>query len=231
GLQMGQNGLLGTTTGKVIAVAASLLVIGGGIAGVLAITNNSAQRNESQGNSNQESNYLGNSNQNSSDEALEMLNAEINAMIEAEQQAEEEREQQLEEGYPEGVFPPARYICRGLLDEESDIYIDRYILGAFDVHADDRYLYEYNVDTKTYIFSITDKALDAAGRFKHHFEGYLNDEGEFVVTYYARYDTDILFETVGTITGEIWFDRYEEEYPGVADIVLDDIEWVYVTYE
>nr|MDE6714821.1 RNA polymerase sigma factor [Lachnospiraceae bacterium] len=61
------------------------------------------------------------------DEALEMLNAEINARIEAAQREEEEREQQLEEGYPEGVFPVARYICRDLLDEESDIYIDRYI--------------------------------------------------------------------------------------------------------
>ncbi|MDE6742474.1 MAG: RNA polymerase sigma factor [Lachnospiraceae bacterium] len=230
-LQMGQNGLLGTTTGKVIAVAASLLVIGGGIAGVLAITNNSAQRNESQGNSNQENNYLGNSNQNSSDEALEMLNAEINAMIEAEQRAEEEREQQLEEGYPEGVFPPARYICRDLLDEESDIYIDKYVLSSFDVYGDGGY--KYDADTKTYIFNKDDasKYSDGAGRFSHHIEGYLNDEGEFVVTYYARYDNDILYETVGTITGEIWFDRYEEEYPGVADIVLDNIEWVYVTYE
>lgn len=163
------------------------------------------------------------------DEALEMLNAEINARIEAEQRAEEEREQQLEEGYPEGVFPVARYICRDLLDEESDVYIDKYVRGAFDA-GDGCFNYIYDTDTKIYtIYDYEDGGF--AGSRKHHFEGYLNDEGDFVVTYYARYNPDILYETVGTITREMWFDRYEEEHPEVAEVVMDNIEWVYVIYE
>ncbi|MDE6686521.1 MAG: hypothetical protein K2K17_04320, partial [Lachnospiraceae bacterium] len=169
------------------------------------------------------------------DEALESLNAEINAMIEAEQREEEEREQQLEEGYPEGVIPPAGYICRDLLDEESDIYIDRYMLSSFDSGKGD-FWYIYDEDTKIYtIFTPDDKYVHAGGsyvgKYWFHLEGYLNDEGDFVVTYYARYDRDILRETVGTITGEIAYDRFEAEHPEVADIVLDDIEWIYVIYE
>lgn len=163
------------------------------------------------------------------DEALEMLNAEINAMIEAEQREEEERQQQLEEGYPEGVFPVARYICRDLLDEGSDIYIDKYILSSFDAGSVYFY-YIYDEDSKIYtIFDTEDRGF--ARDNKHHFEGYLNDQGDFVVTYYARYDDDILYETVGTITGENMFDRYEEEHPEVAEVVKDNIEWVYVIYE
>lgn len=163
------------------------------------------------------------------DEELEMLNAEINAMIEAEQRAEEEREQQLEEGYPEGVFPVAGYICRDLLDEESDIYIDKYIRSSF--HADSKsFSYIYDPDTKIYTIFDTEDGGFAGSRW-HHFEGYLNDEGEFVATYYARYDIDILVETVGTLTGEIFYNRFEEEHPEVAEVVKDDIEWVYVIYE
>lgn len=62
-------------------------------------------------------------------------------------------------------------------------------------------------------------------------EGFLNDEGAFVVTYYVRYDRDILSDTVGTITGENMFERFEEKHPEVADVVRNDIEWVYVIYE
>lgn len=163
------------------------------------------------------------------DEALEMLEAEINARIEAEQRAEEERKQQLEEGYPEGVFPVARYICRDLLDEESDIFIDKNVRGAFD--AGDRYFqYIYDADTK--IYTIFDYETSGYARDRsHHFEGYLNDAGDFVVIYYARYDKDILYDVVGTITGENMFDRFEEEHPEVAEVVKDDIEWIYVIYE
>ena len=162
------------------------------------------------------------------DEELEMLNAEINAMIEAEQREEEEREQQLEEGYPEGVFPVAEYICRDLLDEESEIYIDKYVLSSFDAGSV-YFHYIYDEDTKIYtVFDTEDRGF--AGYRWHHLEGYLNDEGGFVVTYYARYNEDILFETVGTITGENQYDRFEEEHPEVAEVVMDDIEWVYVIY-
>ncbi len=165
----------------------------------------------------------------SSDEAMEVLEAEINARIEAEQRAEEEREQQLEEGYPEGVFPVAGYICRDLLDEESDIYIDKYILSSFDA-GDRGFSYIYDSDTKIYTIYDTENRGFAGGR-THHLEGYLNDEGDFVVTYYARYNKDILFNTVGTITREMWSDRFEEEHPEVAEVVMDNIEWVYVIYE
>lgn len=163
------------------------------------------------------------------DEALESLNAEINAMIEAEQRAEEEREQQLEEGYPEGVFPVARYICRDLLNEESDMYIDKYVQSSFDAGSVN-FQYIYDIDTKIYTIYDTEKEGFPGSR-RHHFEGFLNDEGGFVVTYYARYDKNILGETVGTITGENMFERFEEEHPEVADVVMDDIEWVYVIYE
>ena len=163
------------------------------------------------------------------DEELEMLNAEINAMIEAEQRAEEEREQQLEEGYPEGVFPVARYICRDLLDEESDIYVDKYVQSSFDAGSVS-FHYIYDIDTKIYTIFDTEKE-GFPGSCWHHFEGFLNDDGDFVVTYYTRYDIDILVETVGTITGEIQYDRFEEEHPEVAEVVMDDIEWVYVIYE
>ena len=178
-------------------------------------------------------NDAGASNRSSSDqtadEELEMLNAEINAMIEAEQRAEEEREQQLEEGYPEGVFPVARYICRDLLDEESDIFIDKNVRGEFDA-GDRHFQYIYNADTK--IYTILDYETEGYGGDQwHHLEGFLNDEGDFVVTYYARYNKDILFDTVGTITGENMFERFEEEHPEVAEVVKDDIEWVYVIYE
>lgn len=163
------------------------------------------------------------------DEELEMLNAEINARIEAAQREEEEREQQLEEGYPEGVFPVARYICRDLLDEESDIYIDRYIQSSFDA-GDVHFKYIYDTDTK--IYTIFDYETGGyAGTRWHHFEGYLNDAGDFVATYYARYDKDILYDVVGTTTSENMFDRYEEEHPEVAEVVKDNIEWVYVIYE
>lgn len=164
----------------------------------------------------------------SADEALEMLNAEINARIEAAQREEEEREQQLEEGYPEGVFPVARYICRDLLDEESDIYIDKNVLSSFD--AGDAFDYIYDEDTKIYTIFDHEKGGYSGDRW-HHLEGFLNDEGDFVVTYYARYDIDILVETVGTLHREIQYDRFEEEHPEVAEVVMDDIEWVYVMYE
>lgn len=176
------------------------------------------------------------SSEQSADEALERLNEELNAIAEAEQREEEEREQQLEEGYPEGFFPVAEYICRDLLDEESDIYIDEYMLSSFDSGRRD-FWYIYNEDTKIYtIFTLDRKYAyagggDYIGKYWYHLEGYLNDVGDFVVTYYARYDREILHETVGTITGENQYDRFEEEHPEVADIVLDDIEWIYVIYD
>ncbi len=169
------------------------------------------------------------------EETLEMLNEEINARIEAAQREEEERKQQLEEGYPEGVFPVAGYICRDLLDEESDIYIDQYMLSSFDSGRGD-FHYIYDEDTKIYtIFTLDDKYAHLGGsyvgKYWFHLEGYLNDEGDFVVTSYVRYDKEIVYDVVGTITGENQFDRFEEEYPEAADVVMDDIEWVYVIYE
>lgn len=53
-LVMEQKGLLSTAKGKIIAASLALLVIIGGIAGVLAITDHDGQRNENQGNVNQE---------------------------------------------------------------------------------------------------------------------------------------------------------------------------------
>lgn len=161
-------------------------------------------------------------------EALASLNEEINAMIEAEQREAEERAQRAEEGYPEGVIPEGEYICWDLLEEESDIYIDKYVLSSLSFISVGGYLYDEETKRYTIFEPVTHRGF--SGERQHHLEGFLNDEGDFVVTYYARYDRD-LYKTVGTLTDEIIYDRFEEEHPEVAEVVMNDIEWVYVLQE
>lgn len=169
------------------------------------------------------------------DEELEMLNAEIAAMIEAEQrEAEreaEERAQRLEEGYPEGVLPEGQYICREIYDGyDGDIFVP----VSFEVPGSTRrrFDYIYDFETKQYTaFHFPDDGRSKWDDREHHLEGYLDEDGNFVVTYYVRYDRDKLYEIVGTITGENQYDRFEEEHPEVAEVILDDIEWVYVFHE
>lgn len=36
---------------------------------------------------------------------------------------------------------------------------------------------------------------------------------------------------MGAITGENEFNRFEDEYPEAVDLILDDIEWVFVFQE
>lgn len=58
-LQMGQNGLLGTTAGKVLAVSVMLLIIVGGIAGISTIFHHNGQRKDNQENNRQETETSG----------------------------------------------------------------------------------------------------------------------------------------------------------------------------
>ncbi|MDE6744626.1 MAG: RNA polymerase sigma factor [Lachnospiraceae bacterium] len=164
------------------------------------------------------------------DEALEMLNAEINAAIEVDQREAEERAQQLEEGYPEGIFPAASYICRDLLDEGSDIYIDKYILSSFDAGS---VYFDYIYDSDTKIYTIYDTETSGfSGTKSHYLKGYLNENGDFIVIYYTRFDslTDAGLERE---VNENMFDflrRATEECPEAFEVFVDDIEWVYVEY-
>lgn len=236
-LMMEQKGLLSTTAGKAIAVTASLLVIGGGIAGFLAITNHDEQRTESQGNYNQENTGQDSNNQETADEALERLNEELIAIAEAEQREEEERQQQLEEGYPEGVFPEGEYKCSAAADY--------YIECIYAQQKPSQYFYfeyEYNSNTGQYIINYdvrefasiyTDHVREAEGR-RYHLEGYLNEKGNLIINYCACYNYDKLWEIEGIKVGyarqlENRFQRFDnEEY--VINI-LEDIEWEYVLQE
>lgn len=158
------------------------------------------------------------SSEQSSDEALEMLNAEINAMIEAEQREAEERAQRAErpaEEYPEGVLPEGDYWCYELReihindDRDSTLF---YVPVVLEIYNDDVFLeYEYDAETKQYTILRRYYEYGNAVTYKnwhHQFIGYLDEEGNLIINHYER-------------TGV-------RDYDDWNNVVLDDVEWVYV---
>ncbi|MDE6687991.1 MAG: hypothetical protein K2K17_11815, partial [Lachnospiraceae bacterium] len=156
------------------------------------------------------------------DEALEMPNAGINAAIEADQREEEEQKQAEEEDllgtleYPEGFLPLGEYWCYEIQDiyknddYQSPLYHTPIVL---EVTLDgDRYLrYEYDAETKQYTIWRTYSQYGGMGNatsWDHKFIGYLDEETNLIVTYYERTNY-----------------KYSGDW---QEIVLDDIEWVYV---
>lgn len=156
------------------------------------------------------------SSEQSADEAPESLNEEINAMVEEEQKQAEEEDLLAILDYPEGFLPLGEYWCYEIQDiyknddHQSPLY---HTPIMFEITLDgDKYLrYEYDAETKQYTIWRTYSpygGMSNATDWDHKFVGYLDEESNLIVTHYERTNY-----------------KYSGDW---QEIVLDDIEWVYV---
>ncbi|MDE6744897.1 MAG: hypothetical protein K2J95_13550, partial [Lachnospiraceae bacterium] len=157
---------------------------------------------------------------NSEEEVSESLNAENNTMIEEELELEEKVALLETLDYPEGFLPYGKYACYEILDiqenndRQSPLY---YVPAAFSVFLIEReyFQYEYDAETKQYTIWATYQDIDRNDDYSawdHKFIGHLDEEGNFIITHYER-------------TNYKQIDNYGSEW---QNIVLDDIEWVFV---